>query len=109
MSATARENAARSDEAYTELRRILTTGQDVYTILRGVSSSGMTRRISVVVVTASGIRDISWLAAAVLECATDTNHALRVQGAGMDMGFHVVYQLASRLYGDGYALNQRWI
>ena len=32
-----------------------------------------------------------------------------MRGAGMDMGFALVYNLAHALHGDGYALKQRWI
>ena len=32
-----------------------------------------------------------------------------VGGCGMDMGFHLVYTLASVLYKDGYALTHRYI
>jgi hypothetical protein len=36
---------------------------------------------------------------------------VKVDGAGMDMGFHLVYTLSQVLYGaqEGYALKQRWI
>jgi len=32
-----------------------------------------------------------------------------VTGCGMDMGFHLVNSLAYILFGDGYALDQRWL
>ena len=34
---------------------------------------------------------------------------VRVVGCGMDMGFDLVYRLSMELYGDGYALNARWL
>jgi hypothetical protein len=41
------------------------------------------------------------------------SRAIRVGGAGMDMGFHVVYSLSSVLFKDrddaGYVLSHRWI
>ena len=43
------------------------------------------------------------------------NDQIRVSGAGMDVGFHVVYSLSRILYegtgaGDaGYFLNHRWL
>ena len=34
---------------------------------------------------------------------------VKVGGAGMDMGFHLVYNLAAVLFDDGYALEHKWI
>jgi len=34
----------------------------------------------------------------------DKTSCMGVSGGGMDMGFHVIYQLSHLLYGDGYAL-----
>lgn len=92
------------------LRELAPKGSDVYTILRHVSGSGMTRRISVVVIADGKPRDISWSIAKLGMFKMDPNkEGLKVGGAGMDMGFHVVYTLASKLYDDGYALHQHWI
>lgn len=92
------------------LKVILHERQDVYTILRHTSASGMLRRISVVVIDGGTITDITWHVANVAGYTMHyDSHALTVKGGGMDMGFAVVYQLASMLYGDGYALNQRWL
>jgi hypothetical protein len=27
----------------------------------------------------------------------------------MDMGFHLVYELAAAVYGDGYVLKHQWL
>lgn len=95
------------------LEHYLKEGQTVYTILRSVSSSGMTRHISVVAVDSEGgLNDITYYAAATLnESLHEKNgyRSIRQNGAGMDMGFHLVYNLASVLYGNGYALKQRWL
>jgi len=37
------------------------------------------------------------------------NDAVFVSGCGMDMGFHLIYTLASKLYDDGYAIKQSWV
>jgi hypothetical protein len=88
----------------------------VYTILRSVSASGMTRRISFKVADGSNIYDITYLVAQVLgEKVVDAHghNAIRVNGAGMDMGFHMVYSLSSVLYSGqeraGYKLSHRWL
>ena len=90
----------------------LTQGQTIYTILRSVSSSGMSRNISLVAVCEGQLCDITYYAAAALGWKlTDTNgrRAIRVQGAGMDMGFHLVDSLSYALYGEGYKLKHEWL
>ena len=88
----------------------------VYTILRRVSASGMTRHISLKVAQGGNIFDITYTAALALgEKLHDVNgfNTLKVNGAGMDMGFHLVYNLSSVLFhGEeraGYKLSQRWL
>ena len=89
----------------------------VYTVLRSVSASGMTRHISLKVVDSDGdILDITYLAARALgDKLQERNgfNTLKVNGCGMDMGFHIVYSLSSVLYAGqeraGYKLAQRWI
>lgn len=93
----------------------LTPGDTVYTILRSVSRSGMSRRVDVVVMSTDHDGKpyparITHLVAAVLGNSSDPDRGMRVNGCGMDMGFHVVYSLSSKLFGgDGYALNHRWL
>jgi hypothetical protein len=86
-----------------------------YTVLRHVSSSGMSRDISVKTVIDGEIRDITYTVAEALgEKIKDKNgqRVIRVSGCGMDMGFHLVYSLSSALYGHeergGYKLSQEW-
>jgi predicted HAD superfamily phosphohydrolase len=89
-----------------------------YTVTRKVSSSGMTRRISVFVVDSDGdLRDISYYVGAVLGWSiTDVmgHRTVRVDGCGMDMGFHLVYSLSYALYRDtdkeraGYVIRHEW-
>jgi hypothetical protein len=92
-----------------------------YTILRSVSASGMTRHISLVVAGVNDegkadLYDITWLAAhAMDEKVSERNghRTIRVNGCGMDMGFHLVYNLSSVLYhGEeraGYKIKQAWL
>jgi hypothetical protein len=88
----------------------------VYTVLRSVSSSGMTRHISLKVAQGDDIYDITYLAAQALGDKVHDKHGfntLKVNGCGMDMGFHIVYSLSSVLFAGqeraGYKLAQRWI
>lgn len=94
----------------------------VRTILRHVSSSGMSRDISVIYCNADGIHNLTYYAAKALGWTLKTSNgfnAIRVGGCGMDMGFHLVYTLSRVLYRDsnpnqdgrdaGYYLNQDWL
>jgi hypothetical protein len=87
----------------------------VYTVLRHVSQSGMSRDISLKTVENGELRDITYTVAIALgEKPKDKNgqRVIRVNGCGMDMGFHLVYSLSSVLYNNedraGYRLSQEW-
>lgn len=93
------------NEATEELREILTPGDTIYCVLRHVSPSGMTRWVDLYIMGEDGPRWLSYRASRVVGYPVNTrNHeGIEVGGAGMDMGFHLVYSLASRLYSDGFA------
>lgn len=91
-------------------------GSKVYTIMRHVSTSGMSRNISLVIAQGEEIIDITYYAAQVMgdkPIESKGHRAIRVNGAGMDMGFHLVYNLSSVLFAGqeraGYVLKQGWI
>ena len=115
-----------------QLKKWLKPGSTVHTVLRNVSSSGMSRRISCFVQRRDGPLDITGYAAEILDYRrNDKDGGLVVSGCGMDMGFAVVYALSRRMWpkgfkvpkggygrnGDtsgfdrdgGYALKQRWM
>lgn len=108
-------------EAREQLLPILEKGNfTVYTELKHVSQSGMSRRISCYVATAPGeLVNIDWYIERMDLYNRDIkNGGLKVSGCGMDMGFAVVYNLSSSLFRnedgsyshDGaYKLKQRWI
>lgn len=87
-------------------------GDTIFTILRHVSGSGMSRTISLVHMP-EGWCD-SWGAQRVLELdyvvSKITGHkidqrrgcGLKISGCGMDMGFKLVYQLSSCIYPNGF-------
>lgn len=78
-------------------------GETIYTILRYVSSSGMTRVIDLVVMRKNKPYTITWMAGDILGLKFDRNHrGLRISGGGMDMGYHMVYQLSSALWPKGF-------
>jgi len=104
------------------LEHYLNEGDTVYTIIRSVSSSGMSRTISLKVARGGQILDLTYFASVVLGwplVEKNGSRALRVGGCGMDMGFHTVYTLARVLFRDkyegqadavdaGYLLKQAW-
>jgi len=111
---------ARQDRDYAReqlLTHYVSEGSRVYTILRHVSSSGMSRDISLVIADSEGrICDITYYAADALGdrlIERNSHRAIRVNGCGMDMGFSLVYNLSSVLFhGEdraGYILKQEWI
>ena len=110
---------ARLDREYAKehlLTHYLKEGSKVYTILRSVSASGMTRNISLVIAQGDEIIDITYYAAHAMgdKVSESKGHrAIRVNGCGMDLGFHLVYNLSSVLFAGqdraGYVLKQGWI
>ena len=105
-------------EQIAKLKEWFPKGSTVYTILRHVSQSGMSRDISVLGLhheEASGntfhihpnfavSKALGWT------LKTKNGHdTIRVGGCGMDMGYHLVNSLSCALYDDGYALKHEWL
>jgi hypothetical protein len=89
-------------KAIAELKEVVKPGDTLYTILRHVSKSGMSRRISVY---SEGMRMLDSLVSEVTGYKfASKGDGLVVSGCGMDMGFHLVYNVSSALYG-GYGHN----
>lgn len=98
------------DETLDTLRERIPKGATVYTILRHVSKSGMSRIISAVAVIDGEPRELSMYVAEALGWpVSKKERALKVQGCGMDMGFHLVASLSRVLYGEDYAIRHRWL
>ena len=95
----------------TELREMVKRGDTVYTILRSVSRSGMTRYYDLFVMIDNEPVRITYKAAIALGWTYNAADALKVTGCGMDMGFHTVYSLSAVLFGYGdrgaYDLTER--
>lgn len=92
--------------AAADLRELLDDTLTVHVVQRRVSASGMNRKLSLFALdTRDGIPelvDITVKVAAVLGHRVHEvgGFSLSVNGAGMDMHFHVVYSLSRALYGD---------
>lgn len=94
-------------EAVAYLRDCFPPGSTVYTVLRRVSRSGMMRHISVVApgesVGGLDIQDVTWAVARALAIPFDRDTGgVKVGGCGMDMGFHLAYELSHRLCQNGF-------
>lgn len=90
------EMEAQKESAIKELCEMFKPGDTVTTVLRHVSSSGMSRSISVI---SPDLQDVSYLVAHAMGDKIDQTHGgIKVGGCGMDMGFHVVYGLSRTLY-----------
>ncbi len=90
-------------EAKRHLAEHLRPGTTVYTVLRHVSRSGMMRRLDVYTFETNadgGIRKLylTYWAAKVLGYSMN-DVGMRVDGCGMDMGFHVVHSLSYAIHG----------
>lgn len=114
---------AEREEARATLRELVERSQKrrdgspvIYTFLRHVSKSGMSRDITLKLVDIEGtLRDITYTAAlAIGEKPRDSygRRVIRVHGCGMDMGFHLVYCLSSVLFDGqdraGYVIHHEW-
>lgn len=98
------------DMAIENLRNYLKPEQCVYTKLNYVSRSGMKRVIDLYVVSGNEIVRITWNAAAAINGNYDIKReGLTMNGCGMDMGFAAVYDLSHAVFGNGYAINHRWL
>lgn len=101
-------------EATFQLEKMLPAGSTVYTSIKSVSRSGMSRDIAVYCVRDGRIYAVTFWVARLLGWRLiegNGGRAVRVEGVGMDMGYHLVESLAIALYGlEGReSLRQEWI
>jgi hypothetical protein len=102
------KNAVRQ-EAIDRLKVWIKPGDTVYTQIKSVSRSGMSRVIQVVKLAkndSSGECEPIWLGynvAQACEMKYDRDReGVKVGGCGMDMGFHLIYELSHALFRDGF-------
>ena len=118
---------AERQESIDTLETLLKPGTIVYTSLRHVSASGMTRWIDVYVADGGTVRNITGHVCDAADMNYCTRrHSLKIGGGGMDMGFQVVYLLGLSLWpagtpephgtrngepdsNGGYALKHQWL
>lgn len=95
-------------EALAYLRSILKPGSEVYTSVKSVAKSGMSRTMKLSVVIDGRIQDITYSTAVILGDPTQKDGSIRVHGCGMDMGFHIVYCLSCQLFPEGFVPAEAW-
>ena len=103
----------RAEHAKKSLLNILKTGDTVYTVLRHVSASGMSRRIDLYTFQDNKPVYLSGYYA-MMQGEEPPRDGYKVGGCGMDMGFHLVYSMSSMLFGSeklrsGYELRHEWL
>lgn len=93
------------------LKGVISPHDTIYTSLESVSRSGMSRNIKLFVIKDNKPLHISYDTGKLLDYKQSKSpyYGIVVKGCGMDMGYSVVYNLASALFGDGYALKQQWL
>jgi hypothetical protein len=81
----------------------------VYSILRHVSQSGMSRRISFYTIIENQPFYLDWFISECLDMKIGKDQGIKVSGCGMDMEFNIVYNLGKELFNDGYKLHNCWL
>lgn len=90
-------------EAFQNLKDWLKPGDTVYTILRHVSASGMTRHIGLVINRDGAMIHPNYAVSKVLGYRINKRgDGLVISGCGMDMGFHIVHNLGYALFPNGF-------
>jgi hypothetical protein len=92
-------------KAVKRLREVyeLRPGSTVWTMVKHVSRSGMTRDIAVYLHDSDGIQNVSRDVAEATGYRFNRDaQAVRIGGAGMDMGFAIVYDLSRVTFRDGF-------
>ena len=91
---TAQDRADRKAQLIDHLQGITT----IYTIVRKVAASGMSREISLLAVKNGEIMDITWGACVAMDASLNKGgNAIIVKGCGMDLCWHTVERLSQTL------------
>lgn len=81
-------------------------GSTIYTTVKHVSRSGMSRTIAAYVVQKGQVYDVSHLVAKAIGAKFDRDRGgVIMGGCGMDMTFHLVYTLSRTLWPNGHKCN----
>ena len=90
-------------EAIEKLHGLIEPGDVIYTNMLHVSKPGMYRVMDVFIIKDNIPLRLTWSVADAIQERYDRKHeGIGVTGCGMDMGFHVVYNLSRVLYPQGF-------
>lgn len=93
----------KQQESIEYLRGHLHPGETIYTVLRGVSASGMTRYIDLYMIRNNVPLRITWSVADATGYTYNLQYeAIRINGSGLNVGHAVVQRLGEVLYPDGF-------
>lgn len=101
----ATRNKLEREEARKRLLSSIKPGDTLFTVLRHVSSSGMSRDIDIYQIESTIAEPNVWWLSGLAAAAAGFSRkgdAIRVSGAGMDMGYHLVYSLSRCLFPEGF-------
>ena len=88
-------------ESHETLMRLVKPGDTIFTILRHVSQSGMSRDISAIIIDEKGNKyHLDWSISRVLGYPLSKGEGVKVGGCGMDMGFALVNSLSYALFNE---------
>lgn len=104
MSSRARITSAERDAALTKLRSLLPPGSTVYCVLRHVSRSGMQRVIDPFIIDTDDARPfrLAYYMRDLGFRVDSKRDGIVCNGAGMDMGWDLVFTLSRMLYPGGF-------
>lgn len=88
-----------AEEKLDGYRKMIPIGTTVYTLITHRSSSGMSRRVKMFVVSNGKIEDIGYVYSNVTGNKWNDDGSITVGGCGFDAGFHVVHNLSYYLHG----------
>ena len=92
------------------LKKEIKKGDSIYTVLTKVNNMGTYRHIKPILFKDNQPLFLTYQIATALQYPIkEKTYSIGVGGCGMDMGFHLIYNLSSTLFGDGYAIKQRWL
>lgn len=96
------------DEARAELRELMEGHDQIVTIFRGRSQSGMTRWLDVYALHNDDLYRLTWTISRAFGIDYDRRRdALKFSGCGYSMTTEVTYALSRLLGGDGYTIRAR--
>ena len=97
---TKEEKKENKERSKTFLKNNIKENELIYYVVTHVSQSGMYRHIKFFYHDGKRLLNLSGYFSELLDYKWKGNGSLGVGGCGMDMGFHVISQVASELFGD---------